>query len=189
MEDNWENLLTRIRQDADMTDIAYHTWLEPLKVHDLRDGVVIVCVPSDNRIVLSYIEGHYQNFFVVTLSEFLNETVGVRFVMEKELVYNKEETPQNGDVKEPQPPVTAPHPIMEGANLNPKYRFDTFVVGSNNKFAHQASLAVAESPGEAYNPLVLYGGPGLGKTHLMHAIGHFILENRPGTKILYVTSE
>ena len=73
--------------------------------------------------------------------------------------------------------------------LNPKYKFDTFVVGSNNKFAHSASLAVAESPGEVYNPLYLYGGPGLGKTHLMHSIGHFILEQDPDKKVLYVTSE
>jgi chromosomal replication initiator protein len=77
----------------------------------------------------------------------------------------------------------------ENANLNPKYRFDTFVVGNNNKFAHSASLAVAESPGEAYNPLYLYGGAGLGKTHLMHSIGHFILEQNPDKKVLYVTSE
>jgi len=77
----------------------------------------------------------------------------------------------------------------ENANLNPKYKFDTFVVGSNNKFAHSASLAVAESPGKAYNPLYLYGGPGLGKTHLMHSIGHFILEESPDMKVLYVTSE
>ena len=77
----------------------------------------------------------------------------------------------------------------ENANLNSKYRFDTFVVGGNNKFAHSASLAVAESPGEAYNPLYLYGGAGLGKTHLMHSIGHFILNQNPDTKVLYVTSE
>ena len=77
----------------------------------------------------------------------------------------------------------------ENANLNPKYKFDTFVVGSNNKFAHSASLAVAESPGEVYNPLYIYGRPGLGKTHLMHSIGHFILEQHPDKKVLYVTSE
>jgi chromosomal replication initiator protein len=77
----------------------------------------------------------------------------------------------------------------ESANLNSKYKFDTFVVGSNNKFAHSAALAVAESPGEAYNPLYLYGGAGLGKTHLMHSIGHFVLEQNSNMKVLYVTSE
>ena len=77
----------------------------------------------------------------------------------------------------------------ENANLISKYRFDTFVVGNNNKFAHSAALAVAESPGEAYNPLYLYGGSGLGKTHLMHSIGHFILDQDPNKKVLYVTSE
>lgn len=75
------------------------------------------------------------------------------------------------------------------ANLNPKYKFDTFVVGGSNNFAHSASLAVAESPGETYNPLYLYGGSGLGKTHLMHSIGHFILDQHPDKKVLYVTSE
>ena len=79
--------------------------------------------------------------------------------------------------------------LAEKAGLNPKYTFDTFVVGGNNNFAHAASLAVAESPGEVYNPLFIYGGVGLGKTHLMHSIAHFILEKNPKKKVLYVTSE
>ena len=77
----------------------------------------------------------------------------------------------------------------EEANLNPKYTFNTFIVGSNNKLAQAAALAVAESPGNTYNPLFIYGGAGLGKTHLMHSIAHFIIENDDNSKVLYVTSE
>jgi chromosomal replication initiator protein len=109
----------------------------------------------------------------------------INFILEKDL---KNKT---GNVVENEAPVKNPlyNINYENANLNPKYKFDTFVVGSNNKFAHSASLAVAENPGEVYNPLYLYGGPGLGKTHLMHSIGHFILDQNPDMKVLYVTSE
>ena len=92
-------------------------------------------------------------------------------------------------LKMPHPTRQATTEEAERSNLNPNYTFDTFVVGNNNRFAQSASLAVAESPGEIYNPLFLYGGVGLGKTHLMHSIAHFIQENHPGMKVLYVSSE
>ena len=108
----------------------------------------------------------------------MNHTYDIAFILEKDVV--------EGSLDEDDPVYNMKY---EHANLNPKYKFDTFVVGSNNKFAHSASLAVAESPGEIYNPLYIYGGAGLGKTHLMHSIGRFILEQNPDMKVLYVTSE
>ena len=135
-------------------------------------------IPSDQAHALKYISSKYKSFFQVTISEMMDHTYDIDFILEK-------------DVENAASPASnAVYNInYEKANLNSKYRFDTFVVGGNNKFAHSASLAVAESPGEAYNPLYIYGGAGLGKTHLMHSIGHFILDQNPDMKVLYVTSE
>ena len=108
----------------------------------------------------------------MTITEMFNHYYNVKFVLENDVKALEENSSK-----------------YEQAHLNPKYKFDTFVVGSSNKFAHSASLAAAESPGDTYNPLYLYGGPGLGKTHLMHSIGHFILEQNPDMKVLYATSE
>ncbi|AOZ95037.1 chromosomal replication initiator protein DnaA [Butyrivibrio hungatei] len=136
---------------------------------------------------LQYIINHYMDFIKVTISEFLETMVDVTFILKKDTI-NNEET-QEDNFEESREGSYKGTINYEQSNLNPKYRFDTFVVGSNNKFAHSASLAVAESPGISYNPLFLYGGPGLGKTHLMHSIGHFIMEHDHKAKVLYVTSE
>ena len=184
---NWESIKNTIKNEAGITDISYKTWIDPLTVYGFEENTVRILIPSDNSFALTYIVNHYVDFFKVTISEFLESMVDVSFILNKDTI-NNEETHENiSSVNEET--QSSSNVVYEQANLNPRYRFDTFVVGSNNKFAHSASLAVAESPGISYNPLFLYGGPGLGKTHLMHSIGHFIIEHNPRAKVLYVTSE
>ena len=174
IKDNWELIKETLRTEYDLSDISYKTWIQPLTFHSENDDVVTIMIPSDQAHSLKYISSKYKSFFQVTISEMLDHTYDISFILEKD-AENEQASVYNIN--------------YEKANLISKYRFDTFVVGGNNKFAHSASLAVAESPGEVYNPLYLYGGAGLGKTHLMHSIGHFILDQDPDRKVLYVTSE
>ena len=179
--DSWDDIKNTIRKEYELSDISYSTWIEPLKLYKVEDNVVTIVIPLDQAHALNYISSKYKSYFQVTISEMMNKTYEIIFDLEK----NVEQNNKSGDsIKKPVYNIT-----YENANLNPKYKFDTFVVGSNNKFAHSAALAVAETPGGAYNPLFIYGGAGLGKTHLMHSIGHFILEQNPDKKVLYVTSE
>jgi chromosomal replication initiator protein len=181
IKENWIEIKETVRREYNLSDISYHTWVEPLEFYNVVNDTVSIIIPSDQAHALNYISSKYKSFFQVTITEMFNHNYDVTFILEKDAAPSekKEEIISN--------PVYNIN--YENANLNPKYNFDTFVVGSNNKFAHSASLAVAETPGEVYNPLFLYGGPGLGKTHLMHSIGHFILEQNPDKKVLYVTSE
>ncbi len=180
--ERWEEIKETVRREYSLTNVSYHTWVQPLKIHNVIDDVVYIVIPSDQANAFSYISNKYKTFFQVTITEMFLHDYEVTFIMEKDAhLY------ENEDVESVSNPTYNIN--YANANLKPKYKFDTFVVGSNNKFAHSASLAVAESPGEAYNPLYLYGGAGLGKTHLMHSIGHFVLEQNPDMKVLYVTSE
>lgn len=181
IKDNWDLIKETLKKEYDLSDISYTTWIAPLNFYEVKDNIVTILIPSDQSHALNYISSKYKSYFQVTISEMMNHTYDISFVLEKDI---NEMT--KSDVTEIKHVYNINH---ENANLNPKYTFDTFVVGSNNKFAHSASLAAAESPGEVYNPLYLYGGAGLGKTHLMHSIGHFILDHNPDMKVLYVTSE
>ena len=184
IQSRWQEIKETVKNEYFLTDISYNTWLKNLEFYSEKDNVVTIMIPSDAENTYTYLDKKYKNFFQVTISEMFNDIYEVVFVLEKDI---KESDKSKEDSKETK--KTVYNINHENANLNPKYIFDTFVVGSNNKFAHSASLAVAESPGQAYNPLYLYGGAGLGKTHLMHSIGHFILDQHPNRKVLYVTSE
>ena len=177
----WDEIKETVRKEYELTDVSYDTWIKPLRFYDVKENTVIIMIPSDQAHALNYISSKYKSFFKVIISEMMDHTYDISFVLEKEAIKNEKKAE----------PASKPsnHINYENANLNPKYKFDTFVVGSNNQLAHSAALAAAESPGEVYNPLYIYGGAGLGKTHLMHAIGHFTLEKNPGMKVLYVTSE
>ncbi len=180
---NWNTIKEHIRDEYKLSNISYKTWIENLEIASIQGDTVIISVPSDKALMRSYIASNYEALFKITITEMLNHDYEISFVLESENV---------GDQIHDRGPEAKPVTYninYENAHLNPKYRFDTFIVGDNNTFAHSACLAVAESPGTIYNPLFLYGDAGLGKTHLMHSIGHFILEKNSNMKVLYVTSE
>ena len=179
IQEKWTDILNMIKTEHQLSDVSFNTWLKSLTVHKVEGDTVTIIVPT-GQIGINYIANKYLLPLKVAISETAGEDYEIALILPDDV-----------------PPDTADNPVssaavnesIEKANLNPKYTFDTFVVGSNNKLAHAASVAVAESPGEVYNPLFIYGGVGLGKTHLMHSIAHFVIQKRPQSKVLYVTSE
>ena len=129
---------------------------------------------------MEYLEKKYKVYLQGAIIDVIDHIYDIEFVTKQQVDSENLPVRKNSNVM---------NEVIEKANLNPKYTFDTFVVGGNNKFAHAASLAVADKPGQIYNPLFLYGGVGLGKTHLMHSIAHSILQKDKTKKVLYVTSE
>ena len=169
----WGNACKILQEE--MTSISYNTWIDTaLKPYALLDDVILLeCVsPVVHQMGTSRYMGQIQNAVSTAAGHAL-----------------KVEVLPHDDLESRVSQLTARETGDDIALLNPKYTFDTFVVGSSNRFAHAVSLAVAEVPAKAYNPLFIYGGVGLGKTHLMHAIGHYAHELYPDMKILYITSE
>ena len=178
IEQKWDEILLKVKEEHELTDVSFNTWLKPLEVYSVQNERVYILVSSE-QMGLSYIKKKYYLPLKVAIAEVTGIEYEVEFVLpdqaKKLTMHHPRKTPTTEEA--------------ERSNLNPNYTFDTFVVGNNNRFAHSASLAVAETPGEVYNPLFIYGGVGLGKTHLMHSIAHFIQDNHPELKVLYVSSE
>lgn len=180
IQEKWPEILNMVRTEHDLSPIAFTTWLEPLQVYKVERNTVTIIVPS-GTIGVDYINKRYLLPLQVAIVEATGKNYEISLILPEDVQEEIQETIKEED--------SSLNENIVKAGLNPRYTFDTFVVGSNNKMAHAASLAVAESPGEAYNPLFIYGGVGLGKTHLMHSIAHFVLQKNPSAKVLYVTSE
>ena len=176
----WDQVLARV--ETKVNRHTFYTWFRPTTL--VADGGSALTIRVPNPLFTDWLTKHYSVVLSEALAEVRRPGAGLVFVEDGEAP----PPPHSGDVATVEtlpanlPPVTA-------AGLNPRYTFDTFIVGSSNQFAHAACRAVAEAPSRSYNPLFIYGGVGLGKTHLMHAVGHYVLQHDPMLKLTYISSE
>lgn len=182
----WQNVLKEINDE--LSSLAFDTWFDQVRLIELKDGVAIIEVP------MSIHKKHLSDNYAELIKESLNKVTGtyfeLKFYLPDEVIREKEKNKEKEKEKEKNIDVSAntARNYKEKSNLNAKYNFENFIVGNSNKFAQAAALSVAENPGKMYNPLFIYGNSGLGKTHLMHAIGNYIVENS-SKRVLYVTSD
>ncbi|NCU18256.1 chromosomal replication initiator protein DnaA [Pallidibacillus pasinlerensis] len=182
IDDLWGQTLKIIEQK--ISKPSFETWLKSTKAVSLKGTTLIVEAP--NEFAREWLDGNYKEILTEILYDLVGENMTLRFVIPNANLEEEPVAPSTVMKKQTKQDMSAESP---NSMLIPKYTFDTFVIGSGNRFAHAASLAVAEAPAKAYNPLFIYGGVGLGKTHLMHAIGHYVLEHNPDAKVVYLSSE
>jgi len=180
IKNKWNEILDMLREITPVADVTYELWIAPMKPYDFVDNKLVILMNTKEHFSLSIIRKRYNDSFRIAIMEVTEINTEVLIIDEAGLdsLYKKEE-------KEDLSLTDA----LKNANLNSRYTFDSFVVGSSNDLAHAACVATAELPGEQYNPLYIYGGAGLGKTHLMQSVAHFILQQNRNAKIRYVTSE
>ncbi|EPY2307431.1 chromosomal replication initiator protein DnaA [Clostridium sporogenes] len=179
LTETWEKTINIIK--GELTEVSFNTWIKSINPISLENNSLKLAVPND--FTKGILESRYKDLIVNALKLLTSKKYNIDFIVTTE--EKIEENQKNHNNEKSNIVVNDEMSTM----LNPKYTFDSFVIGNSNRFAHAASLAVAESPAKAYNPLFIYGGVGLGKTHLMHAIGHYILHNNPKSQVVYVSSE
>jgi chromosomal replication initiator protein len=171
----WSNTLRIMK--VELTEVSFNTWMKTIEPVNMDEDNIILAAP--NEFTKGILVGRYLNLIKNSIKQVTNKEYNIKFIIPGEEAATSMGQTMNTEIID----------NNSRAQLNPKYTFDTFVIGNSNRFAHAASLAVAEAPAQAYNPLFIYGGVGLGKTHLMHAIGHYILNQDPKTNVVYVSSE
>jgi len=181
-EDVWNNVLSRIKEE--INSLSFQTWFEETELFKLEHNIAKIIVPY--AIHKNHITNNYKEIIIDNLRIETNNNYEIELLLKEEIVETVETSIE--EVKLFNQESSLANKNIASSNLNSKYTFDNFIVGNSNKFAHAAALAVAENPGKMYNPLFIYGNSGLGKTHLMHAIGNYISKNS-SKKVLYVTSE
>lgn len=177
----WNKFLETVKQEV--SSISYNTWFAETELHDMNNGKARVIVPMP--IHKKHLSDSYKEMATRIFNEITSSNFEFEFLLKDEI---DDDNSSNVQKEPPIEEVGVPYNNPIASNLKPNYTFDTFIVGNSNKFAHAAALSVAENPGKMYNPLFIYGSSGLGKTHLMHAIGNYIVQNS-NKKVLYVTCE